>query len=356
MAPKISVEDEQKLREVLRTTGMTIEDLDAALDDGDDLSDEGVDASTLAAIKAMKNKAKDNFTEVLDTNNNGVRGVNRIVDTDTRGGEDVGNTNTSLTSDNNPAQNTFASQLNQAAQQAQAAQAQQQMMQQQQQAWAYAAQQQQAALAAAGQQQRQIDPAQVRALLAEIQGNGSRDNGSASTGDRPEGSTQRLEPSGKDNLDPSEVTFEKVGGGAMDDAEATQVILDALDLNGIPDDPEVRQKWVNVYLKMALHESGMDPDAGNGWDSNAHGEQQSDGLPFNSSRGMWQCIPTTFAAHHVAGTSTSIYDPVASAAASVNYIMDRYDISPEGDGLDSFASDRGIDANSGEQVGAYKGY
>lgn len=58
----------------------------------------------------------------------------------------------------------------------------------------------------------------------------------------------------------------------------------------------------------------------------------SDGAHANSSRGAWQCIPTTFAAYHMAGTSNSIYDPVASAAASMNYVMNTYHVSPTGRG------------------------
>ena len=70
-------------------------------------------------------------------------------------------------------------------------------------------------------------------------------------------------------------------------------------------------------------------------DSNARGAQMSDGAPANSSRGPAQCIPGTFAGYHQPGTSTSIYEPVANIAASMNYVMDRYDVSPDGSNLAS---------------------
>ena len=83
--------------------------------------------------------------------------------------------------------------------------------------------------------------------------------------------------------------------------------------------------------------------------SNAHGAPAADGHPFNCSRGIWQCIPTTFAAHHVSGTSANIYDPVASCAASINYSMSRYHIDPHGgSSLQAFYASR--------MKGGYTGY
>ena len=38
------------------------------------------------------------------------------------------------------------------------------------------------------------------------------------------------------------------------------------------------------------------------------------------SRGVAQCTPSTFAAYHVVGTSTSIYNPVANIAAASQYV------------------------------------
>lgn len=166
----------------------------------------------------------------------------------------------------------------------------------------------------------------------------------------------RYEPAGLSGLSPDEVSFEKMADGQMSEAEVDEVIQAALDLNGISEDPEVRERFTNLWRAMSLHESGHNANAANGWDVNAHGATQSDGFPFNSSRGPWQCIPTTFAANHIEGTSTSIYDPLASAAASINYTMGRYGIDENGNGLEEFASVRGINVNTGESSGGYVGY
>lgn len=65
-----------------------------------------------------------------------------------------------------------------------------------------------------------------------------------------------------------------------------------------------------------MRESSGDPNALNGWDSNA-----DTGTP---SKGILQTIPTTFRAYHVEGTSKNIYNPVANIAAACNYAADRY--------------------------------
>ncbi|MFI9150216.1 peptidoglycan-binding protein [Streptomyces sp. NPDC053367] len=65
-------------------------------------------------------------------------------------------------------------------------------------------------------------------------------------------------------------------------------------------------------------------------DSNAHGPIVSDGHPRNCSRGATQCIPTTFAAYHQAGTATTPYDVVACMCATVNYVRDRYHVNRSG--------------------------
>jgi len=43
-----------------------------------------------------------------------------------------------------------------------------------------------------------------------------------------------------------------------------------------------------------------------------------------------QCIPSTFAAYHVGGTSLDVYDPVANIAAASQYILSRYQVSLDG--------------------------
>ena len=166
-----------------------------------------------------------------------------------------------------------------------------------------------------------------------------------------------LAPAGSVGMDVSEVSFDNVNMGVMDDETIHAYIEDALDLNGWTTDPGVRQQIHNLMIGMAYHESGGDPNAANGSDSNAVGPIQYDGYPAQSSRGTWQTIPTTFASYHVEGTSNSIYDPQASAAASLAYMMDQYGMDPQtGAGIQEFASARGIDVNSGVSNGGYFGY
>lgn len=152
-----------------------------------------------------------------------------------------------------------------------------------------------------------------------------------------------------DKIDPNSVEFKKTGIGPLTGSQLNATIEKALDLNGIPKDPSVRKQWHEVLGFMAAHESSRNPDAINTHDSNAHGAPAADGHPFNCSRGIWQCIPTTFAAHHVSGTSANIYDPVASCAASINYSMSRYHIDPHGgSSLQAFYASR--------MKGGYTGY
>ena len=63
------------------------------------------------------------------------------------------------------------------------------------------------------------------------------------------------------------------------------------------------------------HESGGDPDASNGWDSNA-----AKGTP---SEGLMQTIGPTFAAHKLPGHG-DIHDPVDNIIAGVRYAIARY--------------------------------
>ncbi len=63
------------------------------------------------------------------------------------------------------------------------------------------------------------------------------------------------------------------------------------------------------------HESGGDPDATNGWDSNA-----AKGTP---SVGLMQTIGPTFAAHKLPGHG-DIHDPVDNIIAGVRYAIARY--------------------------------
>lgn len=166
-----------------------------------------------------------------------------------------------------------------------------------------------------------------------------------------------LAPAGSIGMDVSEVSFDNVNMGTMDEATINAYIEDAMDLNGWTTDPEIRQQLRTLMYHVCSHESGGNPNAANGWDSNATGPMQYDGYPYQSSRGPWQTIPQTFAAYHVEGTSNSIYDPQASAAAALAYMMDRYGMDPQtGAGVAEFAAARGIDVNTGVSNGGYMGY
>ncbi|WP_280256172.1 transglycosylase SLT domain-containing protein [Nocardia abscessus] len=98
----------------------------------------------------------------------------------------------------------------------------------------------------------------------------------------------------------------------------------ALDALGITD-PVAREHWKRGYQVLIERESNGNPNAVNNWDSNA--------AAGKASRGLTQTIPGTFSAYHVAGTSNNIHDPVANVAASMNYVMERYDVSRDGHDL-----------------------
>ena len=166
-----------------------------------------------------------------------------------------------------------------------------------------------------------------------------------------------LPPAGSIGMAEGDVSFANVNMGVMDEATAHAYIEDALDLNGWTTDPNIRSQVHNLMYMQMQHESGGNTNAANGWDVNARGPIQSDGFPYQSSRGPWQTIPQTFAAYHVEGTSNSIYDPQASAAAALAYMMDRYGFDPQtGAGVAEFGANRGIDVNTGRSSGAYIGY
>ncbi|WP_067670615.1 transglycosylase SLT domain-containing protein [Nocardia miyunensis] len=118
------------------------------------------------------------------------------------------------------------------------------------------------------------------------------------------------------------------GGGTahhrLDKSQLEEYIGKALDALGITD-PAAREKWTEGYLTLIERESGGDVGAINLSDSNA-----AAGHP---SQGLTQTIPSTFEAYHVAGTSSSITDPTANIAASMNYVMHRYDVSRDGANL-----------------------
>lgn len=140
-------------------------------------------------------------------------------------------------------------------------------------------------------------------------------------------------------LDVSQVTYEKPASTPLSKDQMLAIIGQALDIHGIQD-PAARSKWAGTLMYIAQHESSFNPAAGNGWDSNARGAMKADGFPAQSSRGLFQFIPASFASSHMPGTSTSIYDPLAGAAACIKYLQTRHGARPDGAGLDAFYSAR----------------
>lgn len=196
-----------------------------------------------------------------------------------------------------------------------------------------------------------IDPKVLAALVTAVQQQQAASGETPGLGRDPNRVTEgATTPQDRDPLDVSQVSLDKHPGGTLSQDEVADVIDQALTINGIPNDPALRDQWQQLYQHMAQNESGNNPNAVNNWDSNATGAMMEDGGRANSSRGIWQCIPSTFAAYHMGGTSTSIYDPLASAAASINYVMETYNVSPTGDGLTRFMSRQGVGG------GGYQGY
>lgn len=109
-------------------------------------------------------------------------------------------------------------------------------------------------------------------------------------------------------------------------------IAAALDRLGIYD-PHARHRWLRGYATLIARESTGRPSAVASEPATAPGPIQGDGYRLGYARGLTQTIPTTFAQYHQQGTSTNIYDPVANICASMNYVMHRYGVSPDGSNL-----------------------
>lgn len=75
-------------------------------------------------------------------------------------------------------------------------------------------------------------------------------------------------------------------------------------------------KRLASLLRRMGQESSYNPRAINNWDSNA--------AAGNSSRGLMQVIPTTFAAYRDKNLPNDIYDPLANIVASIRYTLARY--------------------------------
>jgi hypothetical protein len=162
----------------------------------------------------------------------------------------------------------------------------------------------------------------------------------------PAGGSARPPVTHQGRIDPKHVTFQRhTAGGTLE-----EWIRKACAAAGVP----ANNNWVRGYKTAAVRESSGNANACNLWDSNAvtprgysrvkdygdgyrrHGPiRKINGAltPFQCSRGVVQCIPQTFAAHHVPGTSVNIYDPVASIAASIHYVRSRYHVAADGSNL-----------------------
>ncbi|MUM03467.1 hypothetical protein B5P44_01350 [Mycobacterium sp. CBMA 213] len=79
--------------------------------------------------------------------------------------------------------------------------------------------------------------------------------------------------------------------------------------------------WNPDACALAVDSSSRGPAALFGG-ANARG--MPDGRSYATPRGLAQLTPWIFEQHHAAGTSTDIYDPVASIAALWLFIADRF--------------------------------
>lgn len=99
-----------------------------------------------------------------------------------------------------------------------------------------------------------------------------------------------------------------VGGAGA--AQARKWIMAAMSITGTP------MSYLNGLMTIAKRESGFNPKAINLWDSNAKA-----GHP---SQGLFQTIPSTFAAHRNKSLPNDITNPIANAVAAINYMNSRY--------------------------------
>lgn len=108
----------------------------------------------------------------------------------------------------------------------------------------------------------------------------------------------------------------KRGGTIADPATAGGSGLDSWLTQALQVTGHFSPQNLTLLEGRAMQESSGNPNAINNWDSNA-----AAGTP---SQGLLQTIPATFAQYRVPSLSSSITDPVANAAAAVNYMFARY--------------------------------
>jgi transglycosylase-like protein with SLT domain len=147
---------------------------------------------------------------------------------------------------------------------------------------------------------------------------------------------------GSPKLDPLDLTTVtndlKQGVGAVGETAARGYINTALNHMGItdtPDHPNARNTWMTDLLHGMVGESSYNPSALDHIPTYSTTVKLSDGAYVSCARGILQCIPTTFAANHQAGTSSNIYDPVANICAAMWYVHNRYGVDWSGVNLAS---------------------
>lgn len=116
-----------------------------------------------------------------------------------------------------------------------------------------------------------------------------------------------------------------VGGAGAESAK--KWILQAMAITSTP------SSYLNGLMTIAKKESGFNPKAINLWDSNAKA-----GHP---SQGLFQTIPSTFAAHRNKSLPNDITNPVANAVSAINYMNSRYGGIGNVPGLKNMASGKG---------------
>lgn len=140
--------------------------------------------------------------------------------------------------------------------------------------------------------------------------------------------------------------FQKLGGEVG--ASLKEKVADFMDFGGASGaGSESAKKWIlsamaitntpasylNGLMTIAKRESGFNPKAINLWDSNAKA-----GHP---SQGLFQTIPSTFAAYRNKSLPNDITNPIANAVAAINYMNSRYGGIGNVPGLRNLASGKG---------------
>lgn len=120
-------------------------------------------------------------------------------------------------------------------------------------------------------------------------------------------------------------SFGSIGGAGA--GLARKWIMAAMSITGTP------ASYLNGLMTIAKRESGFNPKAINLWDSNAKA-----GHP---SQGLFQTIPSTFAAYRNKSLPNDITNPIANAVAAINYMNSRYGGISNVPGLRNLASGKG---------------